>query len=639
MAMVLRPHAGMGSFACPAVCGAMDGGAGAWSMSLGTSALWKGGEGGVGGGFSSSGGMRSWFAGQPVEQSGMVRRNQGWQVNVAADHSGSKPEAHKRRGKWGYHPLEELTKHEREAMQAGNGRPSDADIARTITEVNWKAVIYASVVTIEDIVFGTEVQFLVDEHGDFFFEMNDDNEFLSKLSDSQTFTVMIGFGAMDEVQVSEMVDGGEEMDDDEDDDDILMEFSDDSDDEFNPEDVVPPQFWEELAGATGSLHEGLSPESMGSLGGWGGPETLAWVHPLEFATRISQAVTTDHTEEMNKPTKRLTITGVVRRVSEEEEPYVQSLWYDRFWWDEDNDGEEEGDSLVGEDETTKETDKDKGMRTRWKVVTGAPSTSKSGEGKPNPTGMRRTSTKGGVEVDEQRSRNGGLRPSSTSDSINSDADVDDGQDVIRREVRASNIVRDSAGVSSSTDEAALVGSVLEGEILEGEVGDIVEGASVDGGDAVEGEWTEEGTSWDVGTTFYKLEMLSMQLDLNSGLQKSIEIQDFSNGQPDILAHSAAAIIERVNQGGSKTDRALKALCRREKGLEVEEATVVGVDCLGMDLRVSAGIEVQTLRFQFNRKATCEKVADQLIDQLLFPRPGVKRPRKSQPPRTPRRWQS
>lgn len=78
------------------------------------------------------------FAGQPVEQSGVVRRSQGWQVNVAADHSGSKPEAHKRRGKWGYHPLEELTKHEREAMQAGNGRPSDADIARTITEVTFR---------------------------------------------------------------------------------------------------------------------------------------------------------------------------------------------------------------------------------------------------------------------------------------------------------------------------------------------------------------------------------------------------------------------------------------------------------------------------------------------------------------------
>lgn len=47
-------------------------------------------------------------------------------------------------------------------------------------------------------------------------------------------------------------------------------------------------FWEELASGEGGLHDGLSPESMGSLGGWGGPETLAWVHPLEFATKISQ---------------------------------------------------------------------------------------------------------------------------------------------------------------------------------------------------------------------------------------------------------------------------------------------------------------------------------------------------------------
>lgn len=51
---------------------------------------------------------------------------------------------------------------------------------------------------------------------------------------------MIGFGAMDEVQVSEMADDGSDaMDDDEDDDDILIEFSEDSDDEFNPEDVPP----------------------------------------------------------------------------------------------------------------------------------------------------------------------------------------------------------------------------------------------------------------------------------------------------------------------------------------------------------------------------------------------------------------
>jgi phage replication-related protein YjqB (UPF0714/DUF867 family) len=101
-----------------------------------------------------------------------------------------------------------------------------------------------------------------------------------------------------------------------------------------------------------------------------------------------------------------------------------------------------------------------------------------------------------------------------------------------------------------------------------------------------------------------------------------------------LAHSAAAIAERVNSAGSKTDRALKALCKRERGLNVEEVSVIGIDSLGVDLRVSCGIEVQTLRFQFARRATSEKNAEQLLDQLINPRFSHKRPRKSQQP--PRR---
>lgn len=170
--------------------------------------------------------------------------------------------------------------------------------------------------------------------------------------------------------------------------------------------------------------------------------------------------------------------------------------------DEDNEGEEEesSDALTGEqDESTKEPtteSKDKATRTRWKVVNGAPAAFKAGDGKAN--NPRRNSNKGSslVEVDEQRSR----KASTTSDPTNSTTEIDG-------KSHASNVVRDN----SSTDEAtSLVGSsVVEGDLVEGEVGD---------GDSVEGEWREESASWDVGTTFYKLEMLSMQLDLNSGLQ-------------------------------------------------------------------------------------------------------------------------
>lgn len=52
-------------------------------------------------------------------------------------------------------------------------------------------------------------------------------------------------------------------------------------------------------------------------------------------------------------------------------------------------------------------------------------------------------------------------------------------------------------------------------------------------------------------------------------QTSIEVQEFCDGEPDILAHCSAAIIDRMNFAGNKTEEALKALCRREKGLEVE----------------------------------------------------------------------
>lgn len=59
-------------------------------------------------------------------------------VRVAADFSDSKPDAsNKRRGKWGYHPLEELSKLEKEEIdQAGDGKLTDAEVARTISEVS-----------------------------------------------------------------------------------------------------------------------------------------------------------------------------------------------------------------------------------------------------------------------------------------------------------------------------------------------------------------------------------------------------------------------------------------------------------------------------------------------------------------------
>ncbi|RLM58478.1 uncharacterized protein C2845_PM18G08930 [Panicum miliaceum] len=109
-----------------------------------------------------------------------------------------------------------------------------------------------------------------------------------------------------------------------------------------------------------------------------------------------------------------------------------------------------------------------------------------------------------------------------------------------------------------------------------------------------------------GATFFKVE-------------PKVKIEEYRKARPDIIAHSAPNIISRLRAGGDKITQALKSLCWRCKAIQVEEAAVIGVDCLGFDLRVCSGTQVQTLRFAFPTKATSEFSAEKQIHELLFPR--------------------
>ncbi|GJY30155.1 putative ribonuclease H-like domain-containing protein [Tanacetum coccineum] len=99
----------------------------------------------------------------------------------------------------------------------------------------------------------------------------------------------------------------------------------------------------------------------------------------------------------------------------------------------------------------------------------------------------------------------------------------------------------------------------------------------------------------------------------------VEVEDFRRAQPDAIAHSAPKIISRLKSGGEKTTQALKSLCWRSKGLQVEEVAVIGVDSLGFDVRVCSGRQVQTLRFAFKKRASSEYSAERQLNNLLFPR--------------------
>ncbi|KAF0897021.1 hypothetical protein E2562_031321 [Oryza meyeriana var. granulata] len=122
-----------------------------------------------------------------------------------------------------------------------------------------------------------------------------------------------------------------------------------------------------------------------------------------------------------------------------------------------------------------------------------------------------------------------------------------------------------------------------------------------------------------GATFFKVEVLSIELITAYGTEPKVKIGEYRKARPDIIAHSAPNIISRLRAGGDKIIQALKSLCWRCKAIRIEEAAVIGVDCLGFDLRVCSGTQVKTLRFAFSAKATSEFGAEKQIHELLFPR--------------------
>ncbi|KAK4571442.1 hypothetical protein RGQ29_030032 [Quercus rubra] len=72
-----------------------------------------------------------------------------------------------------------------------------------------------------------------------------------------------------------------------------------------------------------------------------------------------------------------------------------------------------------------------------------------------------------------------------------------------------------------------------------------------------------------GNSFYRLEMIRIQLFSSHGHPTVVEVEDFVKAQPDAIAHSAAKIISCLKAGGEKTIQALKSLCWRCKGIQGE----------------------------------------------------------------------
>lgn len=183
-----------------------------------------------------------------------------------------------------------------------------------------------------------------------------------------------------------------------------------------------------------------------------------------------------------------------------------------------------------------------------------------------------------------------------------------------------SVIRKHISEHQSSNVADVNGA---GNIVEGEDQRIINGHGHEPGSPKDGKiWAEElekDESLKSGTSFYKLEMVKVQLISAHGHQTVVDVEDFGRARPDAIAHSAAKIISRLKAGGEKTTQALKSLCWRCKNIQVEEATLIGIDSLGFDLRVCSGTQIQTLRFAYNTRATSEYSAERQLNDLLFPR--------------------
>lgn len=583
--------------------------------------------------------------------------------------------------KLGYHPLEDLPTPEKgKGLLPGEGKLSSAEIARTIAEVNMDGIVFASVVRDENAVLGTDASYLVDPNGELYLELDDENEFLQNLQNDQTCSILVGFGKMDDVSLSELI---EEVDEgDEERTDGPSNSSTDDEEIITDEDI---KLWnEQFPGGISEMLDTVSPEAMGSLGAWGGPQTLKWVHPWEFATRLSEAATSDYGHEMDFPSRRLIITGVVRRATEDEERRVRDLWDDRFA-DFDSDSEHSFDTDEGGSELLSLDMKSgiavgKGSRgvVRAGVWLGEPIKSplkkngqpekadsldggerESGKGSTNEQDLEGTKAALGKSEDD-RLRGDLNEVVNNLRDVESDAERDDlsgySMRIISEEDVEGNVLNrlDSRGeedrpVLGGDGDIDLLesGAVelheggLEGTLkwsisnrfgaffadgmqgVEGVIqfGDLGEGAIIDipsrNGWGGESDW-EDGDDDDLEASLYKVEILSIQLDSTSGIQENVEVGAWSASRPDMLAHTAPSIMDRANSL-DQARRCMADLCLRERGLVVDEVTMAGIDHLGIDLRIRMGIELSTLRFPFLHPATSERAAEKLLEELLRPR--------------------
>lgn len=243
-------------------------------------------------------------------------------VRSSAEHSVSGSDPVGRNEKQEYHPFEDIA--DSISQEIGDARLTAAETTRTIIEVNSKAMIIFSgmVDDVHQNVFWPDLPYVTDEHGDIYFQVNDNEDIIQSLTSENNYVqVMIGLDMtemMEETDVSgpSVIDFGideiedEDIDGDGDDDDEDSDNDDDDEDEN----------WVAVLDDEDDDDDSDSDETLGD---WAKLDTMRSTHPMYFAKSIAEFTSDKPVDWMDQPPAGISIDGVLRPAFIEEQSVIQ----------------------------------------------------------------------------------------------------------------------------------------------------------------------------------------------------------------------------------------------------------------------------------------------------------------------------
>ncbi|KAA8531352.1 hypothetical protein F0562_006061 [Nyssa sinensis] len=217
-------------------------------------------------------------------------------VSVAADYSDSVPDSSNFVGNHGYHPLEEL----KVCKRVRETKLTSAEIARTTVEANNCALlVFPGMVHCEphEHISWAEFQYIVDEYGDIFFEILDDENILQDHDASNPVNALFGM----DITIYENRRAAAEY-----------KISDNG-----ASDDIP--FNDDYLEIEGSEMSDIPVE-------WAMPDPSSFVHPIYFAKCLTKSFSMEYAKKMDHPSNGVSILGCLRPAFIDEELYLRRLF-------------------------------------------------------------------------------------------------------------------------------------------------------------------------------------------------------------------------------------------------------------------------------------------------------------------------